>query len=344
MKAAMRSLVGLAVVVCACTATDPNAPQTYSFGPFTVQPSEEITGKCVQIDLHNASDLYINTIELDTGPGFHHSNWFFLPEHFYSDQPDVFDCDDTAITVTSAINGGVLFAQSTQEAKQTQAFPEGVAIHIPPKSKLVAQVHLLNPSDYALDLKPKITLTPLAKQDVTTVLAAISFENHALGLPPRKQSRFTLDCDLGPQYTSLYQSGDVSSPAPDFKIYYALAHYHKLGTGLTLEAVKPDGTAATIFNTTAGIGDALGATIDPQFDMTGYTRLRFSCDYYNNTDATVPWGLGNNEMCVYLAFSDSAFNWGGGVPTDDAPGPSTDDNGVMSYTHPCTVLANDVGR
>ena len=247
-------------------------------------------------------------------------------------------------TVTAGVNGGVLFAQSTQEAHQVQSFPEGVAIHIPPKSKLVAQIHLLNPSDSPLNLSPKITLTPLAKKDVTTVLAAVSFENHALGLPPQKQSRFTLDCDLQPLYTQLYQSGDVSAPAPDFKIYYALAHYHKLGTGLTLEGVKADGTATTIFTTTAGIGDALGATIDPAFDMTGYTRLRFSCDYFNNTDATVPWGVGSNEMCVYLAFSDSKFNWAGGVPQDDAPGTPTDVNGVMSFTHPCQVFANDAAR
>ena len=344
MKAAMR-ILGLAVLcAAACTSPDPNAKQTYNFGPFTIAPSEEVTGRCVQIDLHNAADLYINSIDLDTGPGFHHSNWFFVPEHFYADQPNTFDCDETAITVTAAINGGVLFAQSTQLAQQTQAFPEGVAIHIPPHSKLLAQIHLLNPGDNPLSLTPSITLTPLAKADVKTVMAAISFENHALGLPPNKQSRFTLDCDLGPEYQSLYSSGDVTSPTPDFKIYYALAHYHTLGTGLTLEAVKPDGTATQIFSTSNHVGDSLGGPIDPLFDMTGYTRLRFSCDYYNNTADTVPWGVGKNEMCVYLAFSDSKFNWGGGVEQDDAPGDPTDVNGVMSYTHACQVLANDAAR
>jgi hypothetical protein len=344
MKAGMRILGLVALCAAACTSPDPNAKQTYSFGPFTIAPSEEVTGRCVQIDLHNAQDLYINTIELETGPGFHHSNWFFLPEHFYADQPGTFDCDETAITVTAAINGGVLFAQSTQLAQQTQAFPEGVAIHIPPHSKLVAQIHLLNPSDNPLNLSPSITLTPLAKADVTTVLAAISFENHALGLPPQKQSRFTLDCDLGPDYQSLYTSGKVTSPTPDFKIYYALAHYHAMGTGLTLEAVKPDGTATPIFSTANRVGDSLGAAVDPLFDMTGYTRLRFSCDYFNNTDATVPWGVGTNEMCVYLAFSDSKFNWGGGVETDMPPGDPTDVNGVMTYSHACQVLASDASR
>lgn len=343
MKTAMR-LVGALVLVAACTSSDPTAKQTYKFGPFSIAPSEEVTGRCAQIDLHNNDDLYINTIDLDTGPGFHHSNWFFIPEHFYADQPDVFPCDETAVTVTAAVNGGVLFAQSTQLAMQTQAFPEGVAIHIPPHSKLLAQIHLLNPGDTTLKLSPSVTLTPLAKKDVTTVMAAISFENHALGLPPNKQSRFTLDCDLAPLSQQLHDQGEAASATPNWKIYYALAHYHALGTGLTLEAVKPDGTATQVFTTANRVGDALGAAIDPQFDMTGYTRLRFSCDYYNNTAATVPWGVGTNEMCVFLAFSDSKFNWGGGVTSDDAPGTPTDDNGVMSYTHTCQVLANDASR
>ncbi|HSN28362.1 MAG TPA: hypothetical protein VLT45_18885 [Kofleriaceae bacterium] len=339
-------LVGALVLVAACTSSDPSGggKQTYKFGPFSIAPGEEVTGRCVQIDLHNSDDLYINTIDLETGPGFHHSNWFFIPEHFYADQPDVFPCDETAVTVTAAVNGGVLFAQSTQLAMQTQAFPEGVAIHIPPHSKLLAQIHLLNPGDSTLKLSPTISLTPLAKKDVTTVLAAISFENHALGLPPNQQSRFTLDCDLAPLSQQLYDQGEATSATPDWKIYYALAHYHALGTGLTLEAVKPDGSATQVFTTANRVGDALGAAIDPQFDMTGYTRLRFSCDYYNNTAATVPWGVGTNEMCVFLAFSDSKFNWGGGVTSDDAPGTPTDVNGVMSYTHACQVLANDASR
>lgn len=344
MKPAMRMLVGALVVAAACTSSDPSAPQTYKFGPFTIEPAQEVTGRCVQIDLHNAQDLYINTIELTTGPGFHHSNWFFTPAHFYADQPDVFDCDETAVTVTAAINGGVLFAQSTQLAMQTQAFPPGVAIHIPPHSKLIAQIHLLNPSDNSLTLSPSITLTPLAEKDVTTQLAAISFENHALGLPPQKQSRFTLDCDLGPLTQQLHDSGESDSATPDWNIYYALAHYHTLGTGLTLEAVKPDGTATQIFTTSNRVGDSLGGPIDPLFNMSGYTRLRFSCDYFNNTDGVVPWGVGTNEMCVFLAFSDSKFNWGGGATTDGPPGDPTDVDGVMSYTHACQVLANDAGR
>jgi hypothetical protein len=79
--------------------------------------------------------------------------------------------------------------------------------------------------------------------------------------------------------------------------------------------------------------------------MTGYSRLRFSCDYFNNTSQTVGWGIGNQEMCVFLAFTDSTYLWGGGE-VDDEPPPTapTLDGNVMSYSAPCQVFALDATR
>ena len=337
----------VAVAAAACSSGSPNAPQTFAFGPFVIQPSQEISDQCVQITLHNADDLYINSVDLETGPGFHHSNWLWVPEHVFPGPHGIDDCaaDDGTYTCAdrgfdqaiAAIYGGVLFAQSTQVQHEVQTFPPGMAVKIPAHSKLVATIHLLNPGDQVLDLSPTITLAPIAEAAVTTTLHGIAFENHALGLPPNAQSKFTLDCDLAPAD----QSPPGNWPTPAFKIYYALAHYHALGTGLELDALEPDDTTSTeVFETTAAIGDSLGGPVDPPFDMTGYTRLRFSCSYYNDTASVVTWGLGNQEMCVFLAFTDSLYNWGGGETTDEPPGDPTDVDGVMSYTQPCAVFAD----
>ena len=336
-----RALVGIVLLgACTSSATNDTSPQTFPFGPYTVTAGMEVTTDCVQITLHNDHDLYVNSVTLDTMAGFHHSNWFFVPEADFFGDDGTFTCTDRNFSEpAAAIFGGVLFAQSTQSAHEVQKFPDGVAIHIPAHSKLVAQIHLFNPSDNDVMSSPTIELTPIAEADVTTQLSAISFEDMALGLPPRENSQFTVDCDLAPA------SQSVSGGPPSFKIYYALAHYHALGTGMTVEALKDDDTTATtIYTTQTKIGDALGGVLDPAFDFTGYTRLRFSCDYYNDTDATVSWGNGTAEMCVFLAFSDSAYNWGGGVTSQDAPGTPTAVDGVMTYTHPCTVFANAAGR
>jgi hypothetical protein len=347
----MRSL-GLVVLAAACGTNDPgwDSAREFSFGPFTIQPNQEISDQCVQITLNNDQPVYINSVELNTGPGFHHSNWFYVR----ADGPGVvgafpgpdgtFKCADRGFDqAIAALYGGVLFAQSTQSQHDIQAFPDGAAIQVPAHYKLVSTIHLLNASDMALHLTPTIKLTPIPEASVTTFLAGMSFEDHALGLPPGKQSSFTLDCDFQPEWDILRNQGRVTAPSPDFKIYYALAHYHALGTGMTIEALHPDGSGTTtMFSTSMGIGDALGATLAPPFDMTGFSRLRLSCDYYNNTDATVGWGIGNQEMCVFLAFSDSNHNWGGGAVTDDPPGDPTDVGGVMTYTHACEVHATEL--
>jgi hypothetical protein len=331
----------------AATGPDWSQPQTFSFGPYHLDPSQEVTDDCVQITLNNDADIYINAVELTTGAGFHHSNWVWVPEGVFhgpnwngfnsSVDDGTFKCADRAFDQAIAVikGGGVLFAQSTQSAHDVQQFAPGVVIHIPPHSKIMSTIHLLDSGDTALDLSPTIKLTPIAQAQVTTQLAGMSFENHALGLPPMMQSSFAVECDLTKPPTG------AQWPPVNFKVYYALAHYHAMGTAMTIEAIKADNTATTIFTTTAQVGDALGGPLVPQFDMTGYARLRFTCQYYNNTAATVVWGNGGEEMCVFLAFSDSPDNWGGGVPQDTNPGTGTPVGGVMTFTHACDqIFAN----
>ena len=326
-------LVVLAVAATACTGDD--GSHTYRFGPIDIANNAEDIGSCVQISLNNPDATYVNAVELTTGPGFHHSNWFFVPDTLFAGDDGTFRCSDRGYNeATAAILGGVLFAQSTQAQHEIQAFPPGVAVRISPYSKLVAQLHLLNPSDAAVHAEPTIKLTSIARADVATLLSGISLEDHALGLPGNKQSRFTVECDLAPLHNQLYQRD------PDFKLYYGLAHYHTLGTSLSVEAVRPDGTASTVFTTSHRAGDTLGGPIEPTFDMTGYTRLRMSCNYFNPRTTTVGWGIGDQEMCVFLAFSDSLSNWGGGAIADDPPGdPTVDDGGVMSFSHGCELFA-----
>jgi len=219
-----------------------------------------------------------------------------------------------------------------------QAFPPGVAIKLPPRTKLVANIHLLNSTDAPLNLKPNIKLTSIPAPEVTTLLAGISFQNQALGLPANRESRFTVECDLGPEHRKLFGTD------PDFRIYYGLAHYHELGTGLTIEAVRPDGAAATVFSTKTRVGDTLGGPLEPAFDMTGYTKLRFSCDFYNPRADVVRWGIGDQEMCVFLAFSDSSYSWGGGVNDEGEPENETQVGNAMHYSNPCTLFAADASR
>ena len=330
---------GLALVMlAACSGGGGEDPhRVFEFGPFDIAAQEELTGTCVAITLHNTETLYVNSVELTTGPGFHHSNWFFVPEHIFPGPDGTFACKDRNFNIAAAAAvGGIFFAQSTQAPHEVQAFPPGMAIPLAPNTKLVAQVHLLNRSDEALQIKPNIAVTLLPEAEVATKLAGISMEFHPLSLPPRKQSRFSVDCDLAP----LHQMNLARDP--DFHIYYTLAHYHQYGTRMLLEAVTAAGVASTIYTTTNAIGDALGGPLSPAFAMAGNTRLRLTCEYYNNTDAMIYYGNGDGEMCVFLAFSDSAWLWGGGV-LDETPDPTSgvEQGGVMTFTRNCQLFTRE---
>jgi hypothetical protein len=344
MNGPMRSLVVTVVGIslatgCGTDRADPTAPRTFEFGPYDLAPGDEVTSDCVQMTLHNDDDVYVNSVELTTGAGFHHSNWFFVPENVFPGEDGTYTCNDRNFDqAVAAIYGGVLFAQSTQAPHEVQAFPPGVVIKIPPRSKIVTQIHLLNATEGPLTIKPNLKIKPILESDVTTTLAGISFENQALALPPNMPSKFSVECDLSERHQALLHRD------PDFKIYYALAHYHELGTGLTLEAVRPDGTATTVYSTTTHAGDVLGGPIDPLFDMTGYTKLRFSCDFFNPRADVVRWGVGDQEMCVVLAFSDSTYNWGGGVTELTAPEDPVQVGNTMTYTNRCSLFVGDASR
>src|SRR5258708_395854 len=138
----MRHLVPL-VMLAACAGDDPYAARELPFGPFTLAAGEEVGTTCVQVTLHNEDTLLINSVELTTGPGFHHSTWFYVPEHTFAGDDGSYTCADRNFNEpVAAIFGGVLFAQSTQSPHEIQKFADGVVIQIPPHSKIVSQIHL----------------------------------------------------------------------------------------------------------------------------------------------------------------------------------------------------------
>ncbi len=324
----------LGLILGACGSTDPvGDPQTFEFGPYALSAGQEINNQCVSVTLGNDAPIYVSAVELTTGEGFHHSNWFTVPETMFDGPDGTWRCAERGYDEAIAgIAGGVLFAQSTQATHEVQAFPPGVAIIIPAHSRIVAGTHLLNTGDEDLSVALSLTITPVAKPP--TILSAMSFTNESITLPPHRASRMTMECDIGAAFRAR-EGRDI-----DFAFHYALAHYHELGTGITVEALRTDGTAATIYETTQRIGDALGGAIDG-FSMAGFAKIRFSCNFDNPRDTAVRWGVGDQEMCTFLAFTDSDWTWGGGALNRNEIPTIVDQGDHVEYTYPCDVISSE---
>jgi hypothetical protein len=323
----------MALLACACAGAPEDAdlatqPLVLDFEPIAVQAGEELIGLCQSLTLNNDEAIAVNAVTMDAGPAWHHANWFFVPEDLYDGPDGTWDCNQRDFdTVVAGLRGSVLFAMSTQAQTEEQRFQPGAALVIPPHSRIVGELHLINASDAMLSTGLSLTVEPMAVEDVQAWLQPATFVYYDLDIPPMATSEFAADCDL---------EGAWGAPL-DLRVHYVLPHYHNLGRAMNLQVIGGPNHGQTIYDVESGIGEPLSATLDPPVDLTGATGVRFSCTFQNDTESPVGWGLGGREMCVALAFVDGPAKWGGQVEFDSVY--VGEDNGVMRYTGPCETLA-----
>ncbi|MFT5434756.1 MAG: hypothetical protein ACI9OJ_005470, partial [Myxococcota bacterium] len=141
---------------------------SYDFETITMSPGTEHSGWCQSWQLNNSEELWVNAVEFISGGGYHHSNWFFVPQGKFDWPTGLWKgCYGQGFgELEAALAGGVIFAQSTQVPRETQKFPAGAAVRIPPYSRIIAATHLLNPTIDALVTDLRMTLYTLPKADV----------------------------------------------------------------------------------------------------------------------------------------------------------------------------------
>jgi len=310
------------------------ATLSHTYDPQMIDVAEETTDVCQSWVLDNDEPLYVRKIRQSNGGGWHHSNWFFVPEGVYEpnqaqfadEGPDAslegtWKCSDRLFSeYLAAAAGGVFFAQSTQTLEETQAFPEGAAVEIPPRSVIVGSTHLLNVSAAPMETAMTMEVELANREDVEVRLTPFSFAISRLQIPPAvdgvpTESRTSLECDLSDAFKKYLGKDEV-----DYSVYYVLGHYHQWGNYFNLSFVHDDGTRDTIFEIKNRIGEPIGSIIDPPMNNGGATKLRSECGFINNTDETLTRGLQYGEMCDFLAYTDSNLKIGSGGATNHPMG------------------------
>jgi hypothetical protein len=350
----------LAVTLAACNdgsgtgGTDDLVPAlTHTFDPQMLDVAEETWDVCQSWALNNEEPLYVRKIRQTNDGGWHHSNWFFVPETAYPPNEDVegpdagiegtWKCSDRFFReYLAAAAGGVFFAQSTQTMTELQAFPDGAALVIPPRSVIIGSTHLLNISGGPLSTSMTFEVEVAEEEDVEVRLAPFSFAIQDLNIPPAiegvpTESRTSMMCDLREPF-KIVKDIDV----PDFKIYYVLGHYHDWGNYFNLSFEHEDGSRRTIFEIKNSIGEPIGSVIDPPMSNDGATKLRSECGFLNNTDKTLRRGLSEGEMCDFLAYHDANIKIGAsGVDNVDM---GVDEMGRRIFETQCGSLTGFPGN
>lgn len=328
-------LAGIACVAC----VEPTPPSEitpthrHTFEPLALGVGEEISGVCQSWSLDNEETLYVSKIQQTNDGAWHHSNWFFVPEATYPGPDGTWDCDERGFhDVTAALEGGAFFAQSTQAMQELQAFQKGAVLEIPPRHKIVGGVHLLNVAGTPMETSLHFDIETIPSEEVEVRLRPVAFTNTALDIEPQAESRFAMTCDLDQQFQN------VLGRAPDYNIYYVLAHYHDWGNYFRLSFVDDAGADRTVFELRDSIGEPLGITLDPPIHSQGAGGLRVECGYINDTDERIEYGLGGKEMCVFLAYTDADLIIGATSGPNTAMGPN--EEGVFMNETSCgPVLA-----
>jgi len=299
------------------------ATLSHTYDPRMIDVAEESWDVCQTWVLGNEEPIYVRKVRQSNGGGWHHSNWFFVPEAAYAPNPSkegpdatlegTWDCDDRGFSeYVAAAAGGVFFAQSTQALTEIQAFPEGAALEIPPRSVIVGSTHLLNISSTPLTTAMTMEVELVDREDVGIRLTPFSFAIGDLRIPPAvdgvpTESRTSMECDLRDAFQRSLSKDEV-----DYNVYYVLGHYHQWGNYFNLSFVHDDGTRDTIFEIKNTIGEPIGSIIDPPMNNNGASKLRSECGFINNTDETLTRGLQYGEMCDFLAYTDSNLKVGSG--------------------------------
>jgi hypothetical protein len=305
----------------------------HTFPSFTVNPGDNIY-TCQSWTLDNDEALWINTVEMTSQGGFHHANLLFVPEDQYTGPDGTWNCSEREYSeVAAGTAGGVFFAMSTQSESDRQEFPPGAAFRIPPRSRILGGVHLLNITTEPLVTAMTVQAVTLAEAAVTTPLQELYITNTALDIPARTVGAFTTDCNVATSYRSRARR------AMDFNIYYVLPHFHEIASGFTLALSGGTRDGEIVFDSGGGVGDPLGMTMTEPFNVAGATGFRLTCTFDNASDATVRYGLDReDEMCVLLAYTDApvkVLGQSSGASTAGAP----DLDGTVPFTADCVGLA-----
>ena len=316
----------------ACEAI-PGTPIVHDYADFTVKSGHEVLGLCQSWTLHNATELWVNAVELAQDEASHHSNWTFVPNTKFDGPDGVWKCNDRGYSqLDAALVGGVLYAQSTQAAREVQRFPNGAAVRIPPYSRIIGDVHLLNASPKDVTGHARITIYTLPAADVKVPLTPFHLTYSVLAIPPRARSRFTGECWIGDSFSA------AQSVPWDLRIYYILPHTHAMGRRFFMDVLGGPKDGQPIYDMEGFNGEARGRAYNPPIDLGGAGGIRFGCEFQNDRDVTVGWGFGDQEMCEMLGFAETKMVFESSVLKANPDGA---DGLIQKFNGPCTSLLFD---
>ncbi len=257
------------------------------WGPVTVQPGDENT-QCVTLKLGNLSQIHVGQIHNALEGGSHH-----LIVYRTNDTTEIttpIDCDPFVDTFDPERGSPIMV---TQKHIETLTLPEGVAFTLGPEQMIRLEMHFVNTTESAAEVKATSTFVPMSDAAFQYEADFLFIGDVSIDLPPNSVST------VGPSFLQI--------PAEYHGVNYfgITGHTHKLGLNVTIHSAADSGDPGTSIydHEDWSWSEPETSYFTPAFKLPDGGGFRFACDYNNTTNQSVGFGESvNDEMCFFWAY------------------------------------------
>jgi hypothetical protein len=237
---------------------------------------------CVLLEMPNEQAVWSRDAHVTLSEGSHH--------FVVTSEPADIALQATPRSCNATTEGMMIVA--TQESESDLTLPRGVGVYYEPHQHLYVQLHYIN-----------TTTTPL---EITGMFSIFPTQDDQALLPSQAAIYSTLDINLAPHSPgSAHLFKTLQAPADSGKVRHVFGvapHTHRLGVHTAIERVSSDDAPASAPIYESSDWESPGVDMfDPALVFGPQDGLRLTCDYMNDTDQAVRFGVSaTNEMCALL--------------------------------------------
>lgn len=271
----------------------PAAGDGFQISMFGTAPANSEVWLCEVYDLPTDEMAAVNAVQYLQNEGTHHMTLSTTALATEPLAPGSYDCN-ALYADSTVMEDAVMMFGNQGDAEGTLTLPEGVAANLPPGIQVLQEIHYVNTTSSDVALYSYLNGLTIPQDEVVAGIWGGSVRDETISLPPQEATT---------EWTRCVMNEDV-------EVQFLASHTHAMATEFTIAPF--DGvTTGEVFYTNTDWHDPRIEQFTPARVVPAGQGFEFTCTWFNETDATVTYGLAStDEMCnlaiVFTPFSTTA--------------------------------------
>jgi hypothetical protein len=267
------------------------ADYSLSWGPVTVQPSEEST-QCVWLRLSNETEIKVHQMHNLLSASSHHLI-VYKDDMDQTEQRTPVPCQPFSGALN--LSGKVFPMMITQKHDDKLTLPNAVAYTLAPHQMIKIEMHYLNPNDAAIEAKATATFSAADPAAIRHEANILFIGTPDISLEPNKMT----------EVHKFFNPGKAQLDLSTSRFFAITGHTHQLGLDVEVGiAEQPTSAVTPVYAPDRFLwNEPETTTHQPEFMVDIAGGFDFTCRYFNNTTKTVTFGeSASDEMCFFWAY------------------------------------------